>query len=77
MSLGFTEILLILVVILLLFGGKRIPEIARALGRASYEYKKAKNILKDEAKGLKDAIEDSIDKPEEFDPSKDKEHPQN
>ena len=68
MSLGFTEILLILVVILLLFGGKRIPEIARALGRASYEYKKAKNILKDEAKGLKDAIEDSIDKPEEFDP---------
>ncbi len=77
MSLGFTEILLILVVILLLFGGKRIPEIARALGRASYEYKKAKNILQDEAKGLKNAIEDSIDKPEEFDPSKDKEHPQN
>lgn len=77
MSLGFTEILLILVVILLLFGGKRIPEIARALGRASYEYKKAKNILQDEAKDLKNAIEDSIDKPEEFDPSKDKEHPQN
>lgn len=42
MSLGVTEIILILVVILLLFGGKRIPEIARALGRASYEYKKAK-----------------------------------
>lgn len=42
MSLGITEILLILVVIILLFGGKRIPEIARALGRASYEYKKAK-----------------------------------
>lgn len=77
MSLGFTEILLILVVILLLFGGKRIPEIARALGRASYEYKKAKNILQDEAKGLKNAIEDSIDKPEEFDPANDKENPQN
>ena len=45
MSLGVTEIILILVVILLLFGGKRIPEIARALGRASYEYKKAKNRL--------------------------------
>ncbi len=77
MSLGFTEILLILVVILLLFGGKRIPEIARALGRASYEYKKAKNILKDEAKGLKEALEDSMDKPEEYDPSKDKERPEN
>ena len=77
MSLGFTEILLILVVILLLLGGKRIPEIARALGRASYEYKKAKNILKDEANGLKEALEDSMDKPEEYDPSKDKERPEN
>ncbi|CCY63745.1 twin-arginine translocation protein TatA/E family subunit [Clostridium sp. CAG:967] len=68
MSLGITEILLILVVILLLFGGKRIPEIARALGRASYEYKKAKNILKEEAQGLKDAIENDSDKPEEYQP---------
>ena len=68
MSLGFTEILLILVVILLLFGGKRIPEIARALGRASYEYKKAKSILKEGAQGLKDAIEDSAEKPEEYKP---------
>lgn len=77
MSLGFTEILLILVVALLLFGGKRIPEIARALGRASYEYKKAKNIIQDEAKELKSAIEDSMDKPEQYDPSKDKAHPEN
>ena len=42
MSLGVTEIVLILVVCVLLFGGKRIPELARALGRASCEYKKAK-----------------------------------
>ena len=77
MSLGITEILLILVVALLLFGGKRIPEIARALGRASYEYKKAKNIIKDEANELKDAIENTVEKPEEFDPSNDTERPQN
>ncbi|HIQ89280.1 TPA: twin-arginine translocase TatA/TatE family subunit [Candidatus Galligastranaerophilus faecipullorum] len=68
MSLGVTEIILILVVILLLFGGKRIPEIARALGRASYEYKKAKNILKEEANGLKEAIENEAEKPEEYKP---------
>lgn len=68
MSLGLTEIILILVVILLLFGGKRIPEIARALGRASYEYKKAKNILKEEANGLKEAIENEAEKPEEYKP---------
>ena len=68
MSLGITEIILILVVIVLLFGGKRIPELARALGRASYEYKKAKDIIKTEAQGLKDAIEDAGEKPEEYQP---------
>ena len=57
MSLGITEILLILAVAVLLFGGKRIPEIARALGRASYEYKKAKSILKDENDEIKKSIE--------------------
>ena len=77
MSLGITEILLILVVIILLFGGKRIPEIARALGRASYEYKKAKNIIKDEAADLKNAIENTVEKPEQYDPSQDKERPEN
>lgn len=66
MSLGITEITLILVVILLLFGGKRIPELARALGRASYEYKKAKDIIKKEASGLKDALEESGEKPQEY-----------
>ncbi|HIS73761.1 TPA: twin-arginine translocase TatA/TatE family subunit, partial [Candidatus Galligastranaerophilus intestinavium] len=59
MSLGITEILLILVVIILLFGGKRIPEIARALGRASYEYKKAKNVIQKEAQEIKNAIEET------------------
>ncbi len=68
MSLGITEILLILVVVVLLFGGKRIPELARALGKASFEYKKAKEILKNEAKGIQDALEDAAEKPEEYKP---------
>lgn len=69
MSLGITEITLILVVILLLFGGKRIPELARALGKASYEYKKAKDLIKKEANEIKDAIEDAQEKPEEYKPA--------
>ncbi len=69
MSLGITEITLILVVILLLFGGKRIPELARALGKASYEYKKAKELIKKEADEIKDAIEDAQEKPEEYKPN--------
>lgn len=68
MSLGITEILLILVVIILLFGGKRIPEIARALGRASYEYKKEKNVIQKEAQEIKNAIEETGEKPEEYQP---------
>lgn len=68
MSLGITEILLILLVVILLFGGKRIPEIARALGRASYEFKKAKNVLKDEANEIKEAIEKEGEQPEEYNP---------
>ena len=44
---GFTEIIVILVVILLLFGAKRIPELARSLGKGLQEFKKG---LKDEEK---------------------------
>lgn len=57
MSLGFTEIILILVVVLVLFGGKRIPELAKALGRAQVEYKKAKEMLQNEAQELKETVE--------------------
>ncbi len=57
MSLGLTEIALILVVVLVLFGGKRIPELAKALGKAQYEYKKAKEMLQNEAQELKVSVE--------------------
>lgn len=59
MSLGISEIILILAVVLVLFGGKRIPELARALGKASYEYKKAKESLQNEASEFKNAIENA------------------
>ena len=52
MSLGLPEILLILLVVLLVFGAKRIPEIARALGKASLEFKKAKSEIQKETDSL-------------------------
>ena len=64
MSLGLTEIALILVVGLVLFGGKRIPELAKALGKAQYEYKKAKEMLQNEAKDLKDSVEKAAEEEE-------------
>lgn len=68
MSLGFTEITLIVLFVLIVFGAKRIPELARALGRASYEFKKAKNTLENESRELADAAEkaaENDDKKEE------------
>jgi sec-independent protein translocase protein TatA len=41
MGLQFKEILIILVIILLLFGGKKIPELMRGLGRGMKEFKDA------------------------------------
>lgn len=64
MSLGLTEIALILIVVLVLFGGKRIPELAKALGKAQYEYKKAKEMLQNEAQDLKDTVEKAAEEEE-------------
>ena len=57
MSLGIGEIILILVAVLVLFGAKRIPEIAKALGRATHEFKKAKDDIEKETKSLVDSAE--------------------
>ena len=40
-KLGATEIILILAVVLLLFGGRKIPELMRGLGRGMKEFKDA------------------------------------
>ena len=48
MSLGPWEIALIFLVVLLVFGAKRIPEIARGLGKGIREFKDASNDIKKE-----------------------------
>ncbi len=39
-EIGFPELLVILVIALLVFGGKRLPEVARGLGEAIREFQK-------------------------------------
>ena len=39
MNLGPTELLIILLVVLIIFGGTKIPQLARSLGRAQKEFK--------------------------------------
>jgi sec-independent protein translocase protein TatA len=41
---GATEILLILVVVVLLFGGRKIPELMKGLGQGMKEFKKASRV---------------------------------
>jgi TatA/E family protein of Tat protein translocase len=45
-GIGMTELLVILVVALIVFGPARLPELARSLGRAMHEFRRASNDLR-------------------------------
>ena len=47
-SLGSQEIIIIALVILLLFGGKKIPELMRGLGKGVSQFKKGMNDIEQE-----------------------------
>ena len=59
MSLGPWEIALVILVIIILFGGKKLPELARGLGLGLREFKKAKQEIKDEVENVTDEVEDT------------------
>ncbi len=46
--LGFNEILIILVIVLLLFGAKKIPDLMRGVGKGIREFSDAKNNVRRE-----------------------------
>jgi len=46
-SIGFTEILLIFLVVLLLFGAKKLPDVASGMGQALREFRKAAREMED------------------------------
>ena len=47
-SIGMPELIIIFLVVLLLFGSKRLPELAKGLGKGMHEFKKATRELRDE-----------------------------
>lgn len=49
MSVGLPEIILVLFLVLLLFGGKRLPELARGMGKALSEFRKGVRDAQDAA----------------------------
>ena len=57
-GIGWQEILVILLVVLVLFGAKRIPEIARGLGRGITDFRRAVKEGTDEIKKIGDEEDD-------------------
>jgi sec-independent protein translocase protein TatA len=47
-GLGYQELLIILVIVLILFGANRLPELARSLGSSVKEFKKGVNEVRDD-----------------------------
>ncbi len=59
---GGTEIVVILLFVVIFFGSKKIPEIAKGLGSAMREFKDASNEIKKEIRDSADSIKDDPDK---------------
>ncbi|MFS8616116.1 MAG: twin-arginine translocase TatA/TatE family subunit [Solitalea sp.] len=55
---GTQEILMIGMVVLLLFGGKKIPELMRGLGKGMKEFKDASSGVREEIQNTINSIED-------------------
>ena len=67
-GIGWPEIVIILVVILLLFGGRKLPELAKGLG-------KGLRLFKKEVRGVKDEVESAVDVDAEDEDEADKPRP--
>ena len=59
-NIGFQELLIIGVVILVMFGGRKIPEFMRGLGKGIREFNDAKNNVKKE---IEEGIKEKDEKP--------------
>jgi sec-independent protein translocase protein TatA len=59
-NLGGGEIILILAIVLILFGAKKLPELARGLGQGIKEFKKATDHA---SEGMRHAIEETLPGP--------------
>ncbi|HBC89335.1 MAG TPA: twin-arginine translocase TatA/TatE family subunit [Lentisphaeria bacterium] len=67
-GIGYPELLVILFIILLIYGGAKLPELAKGMGKAVNEFKKAKDGVEDSIKKeLSSTEKPNQNKPEEKD----------
>jgi len=62
LAFGTNEMIIIVIVVLLMFGGRKIPELMRGLGKGVREFNDAKNNVKKE---LEDGVNDVKNSPKE------------
>ena len=60
--LGWSELLIILVIVLIFFGPKRLPEVAEAIGKSLQKFKKASRDVKSEIESEKMKVSEDEDK---------------
>ncbi len=58
-NIGTNELLLILAIILLIFGPKKLPDLAKSLGKAINEFKKASSGITDEVEEVKKEVKET------------------
>ncbi|MCM2271074.1 MAG: twin-arginine translocase TatA/TatE family subunit [candidate division Zixibacteria bacterium] len=71
-GIGPWEMVLIFLVVLLLFGAKRLPDIAQGLGKGIREFKRAMKDTTDEVKG---SVDVKPQDPNRIDPPRQDNHP--
>lgn len=59
-GIGLQEMLIILVVVLIIFGPKRLPDLAKSIGKGIAEFKKASDEVR---KGIEEAAQEEEEKP--------------
>lgn len=75
-GIGFTELVVILIVALIFIGPDKLPDIAKAFGRAFMEFKKATDDLKKQVTDLDSTVSGAAGEFKRSEPSKGDIHPQ-
>lgn len=60
---GVTELIIVLVVILLLFGPKKLPDLSRAIGKSIGEFRRGRQEVDEEMKSVSEELKTDVNEP--------------